>query len=288
MKQNAKAQLFRKLHDRSSILVLPNAWDVASARLFEEAGFPAIGTTSAGIAASLGYADHERISRGEMAKAVARIAEAVRVPVTADMEGGYGPIARAVSQTALAAIEAGAVGINLEDANRGDRVRPLLEIEVQADRIHHAREAARKEGVELFINARTDVYLVEFGAESARLDRAVRRAKAYLEAGADGIFVPGVRDRGEIQALAKAIPAPLNVLAGPGTPTAAELQALGVARVSMGSGPMRAALAATRRLATELRDRGAWAGFTQDALSHEELNALLERRAVKPAPDQKS
>ncbi len=273
MKPNARAELFRKLHDRTRILVLPNAWDVASARIFEEAGFPAIATTSAGIAASLGYPDRERISRGEMAKAVARIAAAVRVPVTADMEAGYGPIPRAVSQTVQAAIEAGAVGINLEDAT-GDRVRPLFEVEAQVDRLHHAREAAKREGIAIFINARTDVFLVE-GADNSKIDRTLLRARAYLKAGADGIFVPGLADREQIRILAKAIPGPLNVVASPGLPPAAELQELGVARLSIGSGGMRAALAATRRLAKELKESGT---FNADAIPYAELNALLDRR----------
>ncbi len=283
MKKNPKAELFRALHDRTRILVLPNAWDVASARIFEEAGFPAIATTSAGIAASLGYPDRERISRGEMAKAVARIAAAVRVPVTADMEAGYGTIARAVGQTVQAAIEAGAVGINLEDAT-GDKVRPLFDAEVQADRIHHAREAATREGVPLFINARTDVYIIEQGAPAARFDRALRRARAYLQAGADGIFIPGLIDAGEIRRLAKEIPGPLNVLAVAGAPTVAELHELGVARVSIGSGGMRAALGTTRRIAKELRESGTYGELVRDAIPYAEVNALLDpRRPARPS-----
>lgn len=271
MKLHAKAALFRKLHDRSALLVLPNAWDVASARVFEEAGFPAIATTSAGIAASLGYPDGEKISRGEMAKAVARIAAAVRIPVSADMEGGYGPIPRAVSQTVHAALEAGAVGINLEDAS-GDKIHKLYEVATMAERLRQARDSAKKEGVDLFINARCDQYLLEVGNAEARFERTVRRAEAYLKAGADGIFVPGVADRDVIRALAKEIPGPLNVLATSSTPPAAELQAMGVARLSAGSGPMRAALATARRVALELKTAGT---FTAEAVAYEELNRLL-------------
>ena|SRR5688572_15352306 len=139
--RKAKAELFRKLHDPDHLLVLPNAWDVASARIFEEAGFPAIGTTSAGIAYSLGYADRERISREEMAGAVRRIAEAVRVPVTADVEAGYGGRAADVSETVAAMLEAGAVGINLEDATHS-RKHPMFATDVQVGRIRAAREAA--------------------------------------------------------------------------------------------------------------------------------------------------
>lgn len=276
MRQKDHAAAFRKLHDRTRILVLPNAWDAASARVFEEAGFPALATTSAGIAASLGYPDRERISRGEMAKAVARIVKAVRVPVSADMEAGYGPIPKAVRQTVEAAIEAGAVGVNLEDAT-GDRVRPLYDPEAQAERIRAAREAAKLCGVDLFLNARTDVYLLEVGADHARFDRVVRRAVAYLEAGADCIFVPGVTDRDLIGRLAGAIAAPLNVLAVAGTPPASELQGLGVARVSVGSGAMRAALGLTRRIARELREAGTYGSLTEGAIPYGELNGLLGR-----------
>ncbi len=276
MDQKRRAQAFRKLHDRTRLLVLPNAWDAASARVFEEAGFPALATTSAGIAASLGYPDGERISRGEMAKAVARIVRAVRVPVSADMERGYGPIPKAVRQTVEAAIEAGAVGVNLEDAS-GDRVRPLRDPEDMAERLRAAREAARRSGVDFFINARTDVFLLEVGAERARFDRTVARARAYLEAGADGVFVPGVADGELIGRLARAIEAPLNVLAAAGAPPVAELERLGVARLSVGSGAMRSALGHARRIARELRESGTYGSLTEGAVPYRELNQLLDR-----------
>lgn len=275
MKQKQKAELFRKMHDRSGILVLPNAWDAASARIFELAGFPAVGTTSAGIAASLGYPDREQISRGEMAKAVSRIAGAVKIPVNADVEAGYGPIPKAVQQTVAAVIEAGAAGINFEDGTR-DHVRPLLDPDQQCERIRIARDASKRDGGDLVINARTDVFLIEFGAERKRFDHAVRRANAYRAAGADCLFIPGVTDEATIQALVKAVDGPLNVLAGPGMPPVAKLKELGVARVSLGSGPYRAALALTRRIAMELRDAGTYASFTNDALPYDEVNALFK------------
>jgi 2-methylisocitrate lyase-like PEP mutase family enzyme len=272
----AKAERFRALHAGPAPLVLPNAWDVASARVFEEAGFPAVGTSSAGIAASLGYPDGERISRGEMLKAVARIAGAVQVPVSADVEGGYGPFPKALVQTVEGVLEAGAVGLNLEDGT-SDAVRPLLDLDAQVERLRLARETAKRAGVNLVINARTDVYWLRFGAEAARFDRTVQRAKAYLAAGADCVFVPGVADAALIGALAKAIGGPLNVLAGPGCPPVPELKALGVARVSLGSGPLRAALGLTRRLARELLETGTYEHLTRDALPYPELRALLGR-----------
>jgi 2-methylisocitrate lyase-like PEP mutase family enzyme len=277
MTQNDKALAFRRLHDRSRILVLPNAWDVASARIFEEAGFDAIASTSAGVAATLGYPDGEQISRDEMAEVVRRIAHAVKVPVTADMEAGYGPGPDAVAETVRAVIAAGAVGLNLEDST-SDANHPLFEIVAQVERIRAARQAAERGGVPLVINARTDVYLMAVGKESERFDHAVRRANAYHAAGADCLFVPGVREASVIAALAKAINGPINILAGPGAPVIAELEKLGVARVSLGSGPMRAALTFAKRIATELRTHGTYELFTRDVLTHAEVNKLMAAR----------
>lgn len=263
-----RAAVLRRLHDRSRILLLPNAWDVASARMVEEAGFPAVATSSAGIAAVLGYPDGQRIGRDEMLEMVSRITRALRVPVTADLEAGYDD----AGATVEAALGGGAVGMNLEDS-APDGLAP---IEVQVQRVRAARAAADRHGVPFVINARTDVYFVRGGEQADRFERTVERARAYLESGADCIFVPGVRDAALIGRLVQAIPGPLNVLAGPGTPPVATLQALGVARVSAGSGPMRAALTAGRRAAEEMRDRGTFS-FTEGIVTHAEVNALLSR-----------
>ena len=274
--RKAKAELFRKLHDRKQVLVLPNAWDVASARIFEETGFPAIATTSAGIAYSLGYSDRERISRAEMAAAVRRIAEAVRLPVSADVEAGYGGRTSDVVETIEAILEAGAIGVNLEDATHS-RKKPLFDLAIQEDRVHAARSAAKKAGVPMVINARTDVFLVKSGSEVERLDEAIQRAGAYHRAGADCLFVPGVSDRSLIKVLVDSVPCPLNILAGPGTPSVAVLRKLGVARLSVGSGPMRAAMGLTRRIAQELRTSGTYDALTENAIPYAEMNQLLSR-----------
>jgi len=264
-----KALLFRALHHAPSLLLLPNAWDVASARIFEEAGFPALATTSAGIAYSLGHPDGQRIAAADMAAVVRRIAAAVRIPVTADMEAGYGDVAATVN----AALDAGAVGMNLEDgAERG-----LLPIAEQAERIRTARSAADARGIPMVINARTDVFLLSDDPSAGPVDEAIRRLNAYREAGADSLFAPGVTDAPRIGALARALKGPLNVLAGKGTPPAGELQALGVARLSIGSGAMRATMALTRRIATELRGAGTYTGLTEATLPYAEANRLLER-----------
>ncbi len=265
----AKAARFRQLHAGPGILILPNAWDAASARIFEEAGFPAVATTSAGVAAALGYPDGERIPRDEMLDMAGRIARAVSVPVTADIEAGYGD----PEATALGVIRAGAVGLNFEDAAGGR----LVEIAAQGERIRAIRRVADSEQVPLVINARTDVFLLQAGPPESRFDETVRRANAYREAGADCLFVPGVRDGETIGRLARAIRGPLNILAASGTPPAAELERLGVARVSTGSGPMRAGLTLARRIAQELKQRGTYTSFAENAITHAEVNRLMER-----------
>lgn len=264
-----RAESLRALHDRSRVLVLPNAWDVVSARLVESAGFPAVATSSASVAWSLGYPDGEHIPRDEMIAVAARIARAVRVPVTADLEAGYGD----PGTTVEAALAAGVVGMNLEDGTASSQA-PLLDVAVAVDHVRRARTAADRAGVPFFINARTDVYLRQVGEESTRLERALERARAYREAGADCIFVPGVDDAATIGALARGIDAPLNVLARSTSPSVADLARLGVARVSMGSGAACIALTAFRAAVEDLRERGTFACL-KGVTTHAELNRLL-------------
>jgi 2-methylisocitrate lyase-like PEP mutase family enzyme len=274
--QRAKAELLRRLHEGPDLLVLANPWDAGSARIFEQAGCRALGTTSAGIAFAHGYADGERLSRAEMLEAVRRIVAAVAVPVTADMEAGFGELAADVVETVRGVLRAGAVGVNLEDAPKG-APGTLFEIAAQVEKIRAVRELAAAEGIPLVINARTDVYLDQIGAPESRFDHAVQRANAYRDAGADCLYVPGVRDAETIQRLVQAIRGPLNVLAGPGVPPVAELARLGVRRLSVGSGPMRATLGLTERIARELLDQGTYTGFTEGALPYAEANRRFRR-----------
>ena len=269
-----KAERLRALHRTPPILVLPNAWDAASARLVEAEGFPAIATTSAGVAASLGYPDGGVVPSNEMIEAIARIARAVNVPVSADIEHAYGASPDAVADVVLRVIAAGAVGINLEDCVPG--ATDLEPIELQVDKITAIINAATKAGVRVVINARTDGFLRGFGASDARLGVAIERGIAFLAAGADCIFVPGVRDVPTITALVRGIGGPLNVLAVDGTPSIAELEALGVARVSLGSGPMRATMAVMRDIARELKTTGTYASFTKRAMTYNEVNELMK------------
>jgi len=271
--QKIRAEKLRELHRGQKILVLCNAWDAASARIFEQAGFPAIATTSAGIANSLGYADGEFIPREMMIEAVRRIAAVVSVPVTADVEGGYGPSAEDAAQTARAVIQAGAVGMNFEDAFRETK---LTDPSLQAERIKAIRESASSAGVPLVLNARTDVYFAQKGDASSWFGEAVRRANAYLEAGADCVFIPGVTDAKVIGRLVREVHGPLNVLAVPGSPFIAELQRLGVRRVSLGSAPMRATLGLAQRIAREILDSGTFVTIAEHAISYQEANELFD------------
>ena len=265
----AKARAFHDLHRGPRILVLLNAWDAASARTFEVAGAPAIATTSAGIAATLGFPDGEQVSRELMLEAVGRIARSVDVPVSVDVEAGYGDTAEAVFETARAVIDAGGVGVNVEDA--------MQEPGVLVERIAAIRSVARAKGVPLFVNARTDVYLGAGGDPEGRLADAIRRLRAYESAGADGLFVPGLGDAGTIARLVAAVGRPVNILAGEGVPPAGELERLGVRRVSVGSGPMRATLGLARRIALGVLRDGTYGSFLADSPTHAEVNRMLAR-----------
>lgn len=273
--QHLKTKNFLAMHSASNILVLPNAWDAASARIFEQAGFKAIGTTSAGIAASLGYHEPEKISRDEMIQAIKRIIDTVKLPVSADMEAGYAPTPEGVAETIQMIIKAGAVGVNLEDTpGVGDC--PIQQVESQAERIKAARDAAKSANMPLVINARTDLYLFNIGDPNTRFEQVVQRANIYLNAGADCIFIPGVGSSQIITNLVKEINGPINILANPGVPSIHELQQLGVSRVSLGSGPMRATLGLVRRLAEELLTTGTYKTFTTDTIPYAEVNRFFQ------------
>lgn len=251
-----KAQEFLGLHESGEILILLNAWDAASARVFAAAGAKAVGTTSMGISASQGLPDVEHIPLERMLESVNRIVGAVDVPVNADMESGYGSTIEEIVASISRAVACGVAGINIEDGTPSD-ASPLLDPGEFADRITAIRVAMSTMGVPLVINARTDVYLRAVGSPEERLRTTIERANTYFEAGADCVFVPGGLTRETIAELVREIAGPLNVVANPAisnpvVPSVAELAALGVARVSVGSGLMRTALAVTRRAAQEV------------------------------------
>lgn len=265
-----RALAFHALHVPGRPLVLPNAWDTASARVVEDAGAAAVATTSAGLAWALGAADGDRVDRERALGVVADIVAAVAVPVTADIESGYAEDPEGVAATVRAVLAAGAVGVNIEDALYDEGAGPLRSVAGQAERLAAAREAADAEGVPLFINARIDTYLRGVGG----VDRTLERAAAFRAAGADGIFVPGAVDPETVKLLADGIEGPLNIMVGPGAPPVAELAALGVARVSAGAGVAMAAHAVVHSAARELLETGTYDSLA-GGLDYGKLNALL-------------
>jgi 2-methylisocitrate lyase-like PEP mutase family enzyme len=274
-----KAASFMERHRGPRIIVLPNAWDPGSAVLMAQVGFPFIATTSAGIAFFQGVPDGEFMSRSRMLELCGQIAAAVDVPVSADLEAGYGPRPEDVATTVTDAIAAGLVGCNIEDAT-GDRNRPLFELELAVERVRAGAETARASGVPFVLNARVDPYLVRLGTPEENLAESIRRANAYREAGADCLFVPGVIDRDAIGRLVREIEGPLNVLGArggvAGLPSVAELEALGVRRVSIGGSLALAALELVRRAAAELIEHGT-VSYTRQTMSNADANALMRR-----------
>lgn len=277
--QAEKARAFHALHT-DGVLVLPNAWDIASAVLVRDAGARAVATTSAGVSWSLGTPDGEHLARDRAVDLIDRITSVVDEPVTADIEAGYGTDAAQVAATARAVLDAGAVGVNIEDS-RGPNLRDQDD---QADRIAAIRTTADAAGVPLFINARTDTYLLQIGDPAERLIETIRRAQAYLAAGADGIFVPGLMNAEAIRDLTTAVPAPINVMAGPGAPTVSQLANLGVRRVSVGMAIAQAAYGHTRRAAVELLTEGTYTEL-EEGLDYTALNSALSASALTFGPE---
>lgn len=271
----AKGAAFLALHTGPGF-VLPNAWDAGSARILERVGFPAIATTSAGVAWSCGVPDGGAMTRGRMLEHVGAVVHAVDVPVTADLEAGYGDNADEVAHTVAQAVELGAAGANIEDATRGE----LFPIDEAADRVAAARSAAP--AGTFVLNARTDTYFAASTGDA--FDETVERAVRYVEAGADCVFVPGVAELDTIGRLAAAIPAPFNVVAGlANTIDAPTLIAAGVRRVSLGGSLARAALTTVERAATELIESGTL-GFLDGALPYADVQRRFDRAAQQARP----
>ncbi|MGC2743706.1 MAG: isocitrate lyase/phosphoenolpyruvate mutase family protein [Candidatus Angelobacter sp.] len=296
-----KAARLLELHHASQPLVLINAWDAASAAMVEHCGLPAIATSSAAMANALGFPDGQYLPWAEMLEAVARICRAVKTPVTADIESGFAADVTALEASITQIIQAGAVGVNLEDvmpAQADANIRhgnPLFPLPEQIARIQAARRAAQAAGIHLVINARTDAYW-QAGVESAEAMRnTLERGKAYLQAGADCIFIPGLRNPDHIKTVIDHLrsvhlgddhirddhirderqgPA-INILAGAGVPSIPELAKLGVKRVSYGSGPHRATMGLLRRIADEARTSGTFKSLTEGAVPYEEINGLM-------------
>lgn len=264
--QADRAQKFRALHD-SGTFVMPNAWDAGSARMLAGQGFTVLGTTSAGIAFAAGLPDHQRLSREEMLTCVSKIVSAVKIPVSADLESGYGTAPEIVAETVRMAMGIGVIGCNIEDLS-GDATNPLLEASLAAERIKAIRQAADAEGT-FTLTARTDAFLIK---HPRAFEEAVYRCNLYREAGADCLFVPGVGDKETIGKLAQEINGPINVVMGlaHSTLTLADLKSLGVRRVSIGGSLARASFGLIRQAAKEILEKGTFT-FADNQFPHNEL-----------------
>jgi 2-methylisocitrate lyase-like PEP mutase family enzyme len=280
--QKERAELFLKFHQEKEILVLLNSWDIGSSKLIEASGYKAIATTSMGIAASLGYPDGQVIQLPEMIEVITGIVNAVQVPVTVDVEAGYGNDSGEIVDSVKKIIATGIVGINIEDSIN---LSPILVDEMEfCERISAIRSLSDSLGFHLVINARTDSFYTSSGSARANLSESIRRGNKYREAGADCIFVQPVWEKETIAALVKEIDAPINILSNPGIgagipPSVGELQDLGVARLSLGSGLMKATLALIKKVADELSERGTYT-ILSDTLTPLSDAAIAYRMAI--------
>ena len=265
------AAVFRSLHAPGGLLVLPNAWDAGSAKLIESLGARAIATTSAGLCWARGFADGKTPPLALLVAAIEEIARATSLPVSADIEAGYADDPAGAAETVRAVIGAGAVGINLEDGTGSP--------DVLAAKIEAVKKAAIGAGVDLFVNARTDVYLKRLVPQERAIEETLARAKRYHAAGCDGFFVPALAKREAIQAVVAAVPLPVNLLVLPNLAPAAELRALGVRRLSAGSGVAAAALGAARRATKQLLEEGRYESLYADPVAYADMNALFSEPA---------
>ena len=274
--QAEKAEVFRALHHRDRILVLPNVWDVASARLFEESGFPAIATSSAGMMVSLGYPDGEEIDRSVFVAAIARIGSALMAPLSVDVVSGFGETPDQVVTTVREVVRAGAVGVNIEDFLPA--AKKLFPIEKQVEKIKAVRSLGESLEIPIVINARTDALRYAEGDEAARLKEAIRRAMAFKDAGADCVYPMGLVDPASISKFVKSLNFPTNVMIRKGLPPIKELQSLGVARVSFGPGASYAAMGLLKRISKEVLEKGTYENLLEGAVSYDELNSLASKK----------
>lgn len=272
--QVTKAEKLLSLHTNGQLLTLPNIWNPIGARVLESKGYPAVATASAAIAESLGYADGENLRFETMLEMLTRIARSVNVPVTADIEAGYASTVSELKNSIHEVLKTGVVGINIEDSLvEGVSMRPVTE---QCERIAAVREAADRYGVHLVVNARVDSFFLDsLGSGQEKLEDAVARANAYVEAGADCIYPIGPGDMETVSLLRQRIIAPLNILATPNAVSLADLQRLGINRVSFGPFIFRSLLAKFVGIADELKDFGAYASFAENSMSGKDVAKFL-------------
>jgi len=275
--QEQNVEEFRLLHKSSHVLILPNVWDIPSAKVFEDSGFPAVATSSAALAVSLGYPDGEAISKDELFTAVKRIVSHLSIPVSVDIESGFGASLDQLSDTIRRVIAAGGVGINIEDIANFEK-KILFNVEGQVERIRTVRSVSKSLGLPLVINARTDAFRFWGGDENTKLTEAIRRAKAYAEADADCLYPMGLVQKEAIAEFVKAVNKPVNIMARKGAPTIPELEEIGVKRLSLGPGPMYAAMGLLKKIGKELKQKGTYDALLEGAITFDELNALARPR----------
>src|SRR5467141_457102 len=278
--QKDKARDFRELHHGKRILILPNAWDVPSARVFENEGFPAVATSSAGLMVSLGYPDGEVMGRDEFVSAVERIARILAVPLSVDIVAGFGKTTKEVLTTVKAVLKAGGIGVNIEDFVH--TTKKLYPVDRQVENVKAIRKLGNTVRVPVVINARTDALRFGTGDEEAKFAEAVRRAIAYRDAGADCVYPMGLTEVDSIRRFVRELDFPINVMVRKGLPPVSELERLGVARVSFGPSASYAAMGLLKRAAKEVLEKGTYEGLVDGAISFEELNSL-----ALPKPDAK-
>jgi 2-methylisocitrate lyase-like PEP mutase family enzyme len=281
--QKEKAELFMKYHHDKEILILCNSWDVGSSKLIEACGYKAIATTSMGIAASMGYPDCQIIQLSEMIEVITGIVNGVQVPVTVDIESGYGNNINEIIESIKKIIATGIVGINIEDSID---LNPILIDELEfCERISAIRALSDSMGFHLVINARTDSFYTSLSSPREKLLESIKRGNKYREAGADCIFVQPVGEKETISTLVKEINGPINILSNPtigvGSPlSVSELQDLGVARLSIGSSLMKATLALIKKVADELSQKGTY-DILLDTLSPLQNSAMAYKMAIR-------
>jgi len=274
--QAERAEDFRALHRKDRILVLPNAWDAASARVFENAGFPAVATSSAGMMVSLGYPDGEVIDRNEFVKTVSRIAKLLTVPLSVDVVAGFGETPDEVVATVRDVIKAGAVGVNIEDFIHAEK--KMFPVEVQIEKVKAVKRLGESMKVPIVINARTDALRYAGGDDTAKLKEAIRRASAYRDAGADCVYPMGLVDPTLISTFVKAVRFPTNVMVRKGLPPVKDLERLGVARISFGPSASYAAMGLLKRISREVLENGTYDSLLDGSISYDELNSLAAPR----------
>jgi len=274
--QQAKAKIFRDLHHNGKLLVLPNIWEPLGAALIENLGFPAIATASASIAFTNGYDDGENISFNDLIKLLEKITAAVDIPVTADIESGYANTETELAKNIERLIQSGIVGINIEDYNKKEDT--FFDVERQCERIRLIRNISADNGVPLFINARTDVYSkAQHLTDKEKFEEAVKRGRAYMQAGADCFFPLSIKNREDIQQLITELHCPVNIIAVPGLPDLQTLQDLGVARVSLGPSLLKIAIRAMKEMALKLKNYQGLEEITGNEITTDYLKSLINK-----------